>query len=531
MTAADEIGTGDGALARRTAVMAVGTVLSRLTGFGRVFALAYAFNFTRLTDAYALANTTPNIVYELALGGILSATLVPVFVDLLGRRDEDDAWGAVSAVVSVASVALVALTLLFGLAAPLVVGLYTIGRTGAGTADQRAVATFLLLLFVPQVALYGVITVATALANARKRFAAPTLAPVLNNLVVIAVLLATPHVAESLSLAAVRHDVGTLLLLGLGTTAGVAVQALAQVAALRGAGVRLRFRWAPRHEAVRRVLRLSGWTFGFAVANQMALYVVLVLANQGDAGDVTAYQAAQIFFLLPHGVFGVSVMTALLPDLAERWTAGDIAGFRRRVTLGLRAIAFVLVPAAVGYLLLARPIVRVALDHGAFRAEGVEATAGVLALLALGLPAFSAYLMLMRAYQAMQDTRTMFRLYVVENAVNILLAFALYPVFGIEGLALAFAVAYTVGTVIAFDRLRRRTTGLDGREVARSLGRIAAGAGVMGAVVAAVDRLPVDALVRVGIAVPAGVCVYVLVTWAMGSGELTAVLRIRRRPA
>ncbi|HEX2040049.1 MAG TPA: murein biosynthesis integral membrane protein MurJ [Acidimicrobiales bacterium] len=518
-------------LVRRTAVMAAGTVLSRLTGFGRVFALAYAFNFTRLTDAYTLANTTPNIVYELALGGVLSATLVPVFVDLLGRGDEEGAWAHVSAVVTTALVVLVGLTALFALAAPAVIGLYTVGRTGDVAADQRAVATFLLFLFAPQVLLYGVITMATALANVRRRFAAPMFAPVFNNLVVIGVLLAVPHVAGSLSVAAVRGDTTTLLLLGLGTTAGVAVQALAQVFALRGAGIRLRWRWAPGDPAVRRVLRLSGWTFGFAAANQVALYVVLVLANQGDGGDVTAYQAGQMFFLLPHGVFSVSIMTALLPDLAERWARGDVEAFRRGVVLGLRSIAFVLLPAAVGYLALARPVVDVALDHGAFRASSVEATAGVLACLAVGLPAFSAYLMLMRAYQAMQDTRTMFRLYVVENGLNVALAFALYPSMGVAGLALAFALAYTAGTLLAFDRLRRRTGGLGGGELLRSLGRTAAAAAVMGAVVTAASRTTDEPLLQVGIAVPLGISVYVLVARAVGAGELQALFRTRRPPA
>lgn len=508
--------------------MAAGTVLSRLTGFGRVVALAYAFDFTRLTDAYTLANTTPNIVYELVLGGILSATLVPVFVDLLARRGEDDAWESISAVVTVAAVVVVGLTALFALAAPLVIGAYTVGRHGPVVADQRAVATFLLLLFAPQVLLYGITTVATALANARRRFAAPMFAPVLNNLMVIGVLVLVPRVADSLALAAVRHDTGTLLLLGLGTTAGVALQAAVQVLALRGAGIRLRPRWAPGDPAVRTVLRLSGWTFGFAVANQAALYVVLVLANRGEAGDVTAYQAAHLFFLLPHAVVAVSIMTALLPDLAERWSRGDVAAFRRDVSRGVRAIAFVLVPAAVGYLFLARPVVAVALEHGALRPSAAEATAGVLAWLAVGLPAFSVFLMLMRAYQAMQDTRAMFGIYLVENAVNVVLALALYPAMGVEGLALAFALAYTVGAVAAFARLQRRTDGLDGTAVVAALGRIGIAAGALALLLAVVVTAVDGAVARVAIAVPTGVCVYLLVARAVGAGELFALLRIRK---
>src|SRR5205823_5781630 len=188
---------------------------------------------------------------------------------------------------------------------------------------------------------------ATAVLNARRRFVAPAATPVLNNLVVIAVLLAVPHVLHTNSLSAARHDTAGLLLLGLGTTAGVAMQAVALVPFLRRARTRLRPVWAPRHDAVRTMLRLSGWTFGYVVANQVALWVVLVLAN-GKSGDVAAYQAAFLFFLLPHAIFAVSVMTALLPDLSERWSTGDREGYRRQLSYGLRVTAAVMVPAAAG---------------------------------------------------------------------------------------------------------------------------------------------------------------------------------------
>src|SRR5437870_4106209 len=138
------------AFRRSTAGMAAGTLLSLVTGFGRVFALAYALAFTRFSDAYNLANTTPNIVYELILGGILSATLVPVFVDNLATRDEDDAWRAISAVVTVAAVLLAVVTIAFVLAAPVVIRLYTFRLAGEAGRDQQAVATSLLRMFAPQ---------------------------------------------------------------------------------------------------------------------------------------------------------------------------------------------------------------------------------------------------------------------------------------------------------------------------------------------------------------------------------------------
>ncbi len=511
--------------------MAVGTLLSRLTGFGRLVALAYALGFTRLTDTYNLANVTPNIIYELVLGGVLSATLVPVFVARLASKDEEEAWQAVSAVVTAAAAVLVVMTIVFFVAAPFLIRLYTLTDDSASAAQQRSVATDLLRMFAPQVACYGVVTLSTALLQTRRRFAAPMFAPVLNNVVVIAVLLALPSIASELSLPAMQKDRGALAFLGLGTTAGVAAMAIAQLAALRRAHVRLRLRWDLRHPAVRTVLRLSGWTFAFTAANQVALWVVLALANGGRPGDVAAYQAGQVFFQLPYGIFAVSVMSALLPDLSERWALGDLDGYRQRLSLGLRTIAAVVVPAAVGYLCLARPIVTVVLQHGALGRGSAQVTAQVLALFALGLPGFSLYLLLMRAYQAMQDTRTVFYLYAVENAVNVALALVLYPWLGVRGLALAYALAYTVGTAVAMVHLRRRIGGMDGPAVARSWLCVAVASAAMAAVVV-VSAAVLDAPgAEVAVGVVAGVTVYLVGARILGVEELSMLLQLRALPS
>jgi len=522
-------GPGGGpTLARSTAVMAAGTMASRVTGFGRLVALAYAMGFTRLTDSYNLANVTPNIVYELVLGGILSATLVPVFVDRLSTDDDDDAWRAISAVVTAAAALLVVVTAIFVVIAPVLVRLYTVGNDTSSVGEQRVVATSLLRLFAPQVALYGMVTLTTAVLQARRRFAAPMFAPVLNNLVVIGVLLALPHVVDDVSLTGVRHDAGARLLLGLGTTAGVAAMAFALLPALRSAGARLRPVWDPHHPAVRTIVRLSGWTFGFVAANQVALMVVLVLAN-GRAGDVAAYQAGQVFFLLPHGVFAVSVMTALQPELAERWALDDVAGYGRGVGAGLRTIAAVVVPAAVGYLCLARPIVGVALEHGALRSTSASTTAGVLAMLAVGLPGFSVFLFLTRSFQAMQDTRSVFLLYLLENGLNIVLALALYPSLGVQGLGLAYALAYTGGAAGAMVLLQRRTGAVDVPGVVQIWVRVSVASAVMAAAVTVVGTVVEPTVVRAGAGVVAGVSVYLLVARRLGIQELSTLLRTRGR--
>jgi putative peptidoglycan lipid II flippase len=531
-------------LSRATIGMTAGTLLSRVTGFGRIVALAYALGLgsrARLADTYNLANTTPNIVYDLLLGGILSAFIVPVFVDHLARHAaadtdgaanadgaDDGAWTAISAIVTAAVTFLLVTSVLFVVAAPWVFRIYTVGRQRSATGDQIAVGTFLLRCFAPQVLFYGTAALFTALLNARRRFFWPMAAPVLNNLVVIGVLLSVPHLNRNLALAAVRHDTGLLLWLGLGTTVGVAAQALVLWPLLKGAGVHLRFVWAPRHPAIRRVLRLAGWTLGYVVANQVSFWVALVLANR-EPGDVSAYSYAYVFFQLPYGVLAVSILTALVPDLAERWSTGNRDGYRERLSLGLRAVALVMLPAAAGYALLARPILTLLLRHGA--AADVGTASDVLALFALGLPAFSAYLLFMRGFTATQDTRTPFVINCVQNALTIAFDLVLYPALGVQGLALGFSLAYVLGAGIAALALRRRAGGLDGPAVWASVGRMAVATALMAGVVWTVSRAlsNVDVagpLLQVTAAVVAGVTVYLLVARAMRVRELDVLARV-----
>lgn len=517
-------------LGRATLVQAAGTTLSRITGFGRVFALAYALGATVLSDTYTLANETPNMVFELVIGGVLSGMVLPEFVRQLRKDDQDEGWRAVSAVVTISLVACAALAVAFVFIAPWIIRLYTLRKSGDVGDDQLAVATDLLRLFAPQVFFYGTVYLSTAILRAQRRFAAPMFAPVLNNLVVIALFLSWPTLVGTSSLEEVRNDSGAILLLGLGTTAGVAAMALAQLP-LRTFVGHVRWVWDPRHPSVVRILRLGTWTAGFVVANMIALFVVRLLAN-GRAGDVVVYFFAYTLFLLPHGIVAVSIISTLQPELADAWAAGDKDRFRRDVSLGLRTIWAVIVPAAVGYVLLARPLVSMLLEHGALSDESAADVAGTLAMFALGLPAFSAWMFLTASYQAMQNTRSLFHLYLIENGTNIAAALALYPVWGVQGLALAFAIAYAAGTVAALLHLRRILRGLGGATLLASLSRVAAAAAVMAVAVGIVvvfvgsDR-GAGALVRSGLGTVAGVTVYLVAGRLVGVREIRELLTVR----
>jgi putative peptidoglycan lipid II flippase len=512
---------------RSTTVMAVGTSLSRLTGVVRTAAVAYALGSLFLADAYNLANTIPNIVTDIVLGGIVSATFIPVFVERLSTRDENEAWEAISAVTSVTLVVIAGATVIFMMLSPLLIDAMTALNHSPGAGQSRHVATDLLILFVPQLACYGVISLATALLNTRRRFGAPMFAPIANNVVVIVVLFWFGTSVRHRSLAGVASHRGQLILLGLGTTIGVVAQAALLVPSLRRAGLLLRWRPDIHHEAVRTVLRLSSWTFGLVVANQLALLVVLVMSEKVGAGAVSAYTYAYAFFQFPYGIVAVSIMAATAPELTSHWSTGDIVAFRRRMTVGLRAMLAIIVPAAAGLIVLARPAVALLLGHGASTTARTVPTATSLAMLALGLPGFCVFLYAIRVFQSVQDLRSAFWLYVVENGINIVLAVALAGPLGVRGIALSIAIAYTAAAAVAIERLRTHVTSIDTRVLAKPLGGVlvASAALVVAAALASnvtASQHGLGLLVRVVLGVAAGAVAYFL------AAALLAALRARR---
>ena len=511
-------------LGAATTYVAVGTLVSRVTGLLRILVAIYALGYSTLSDSFNLANNTPNIVHDLVLGGILTATFVPVFVTRLATRSQAEAVESISAVVTLAAGVLVVATLALWLAAPLIIDLYTIGSHAPGLTGERQVATSLLRLFSPQLLAYGAISLITAVLNTARRFAAPAFAPILNNVVAIAILLAFAASGHTHSLAGVQSDHRLLLLLGVGTTLGVIVQAVALVPSVLRCGLRVRPVWRPNDPAVREIVNLSGWTFGFVIANQVAVFVVSAIAVSIGATTITAYTYAFTFFQLPFGIVAVSVMTTIVPVLAARFSRGDSAGFAEQFGVGLRRTLAGVLPAAVGYLLLARPaIALISTGAGtAHRSSGAHLTASLLELLALGLPGYCVYLLAIRAFQAMRDTRTPFFLYLLENGLNIVLALGFRSSLGGKGLALSLSVAYSVAAVAALILLRMRVGGLGGFSVGRYLLRTALCSLVMAFVVALVlagvgSNEGAGLFVRVSAGVLAGIVAYGLAAGLAGT--------------
>jgi putative peptidoglycan lipid II flippase len=509
-----------GATVRSAAMMSGGTLLSRGTGLVRVAVMAAALGATALGDTYNIANTTPNIVYELVLGGILTSVFVPVLVEWAKTHGTAAMWEAGSRFLTFVLVVLTGVTIVGIVFAPTIMRFYLSGDVGKPDyADQVELGTFFLRWFLPQIVFYGLGAVAAGLLTANRRFAAQMYAPVLNNLAVIVTMIAFIWIRPftRMPIDAVTH--GQRLLLAAGTTLGVVAMTLALWPSLRGLGFRwhLRFDW--RHETTRRLVRLARWVVVYVAANQVAYFLIIRFTSHLAAGAYTTYSYAFIFFSLPHAIVAVSIFTALLPGLAGRWTDRDLPGVRELYSQGMRDTLIVMIPAAAGYVVLAGPIVALIASYGAMQVGDTDLLARTLAAFAVGLPFFSAFQLLTRSFYATHDSRTPALANIVVAVVNLLvdiwLAFGLG--LGVPGLALGYAASYVAGTAILSFLLSRRLEGADGRRIAstiaRTVGAAAFTAAAAWATAAAVAGLvdvgrPLMRLLQVALAVMAGVLAF-----------------------
>lgn len=504
---------------RRMLSMAGGTAISRLTGLLRVLVLAWVLGFTPLADAFNLANTVPNMLFDLVLGGVLSATFIPVFVERLALDGERRAWRSISSVVTGAVLVLFVASVAAWLGAPWIIQGFTFlqhahGTTATAALDQqRSVATAFLRWFVPQIFFYGVIGIATALLNIRHRFAAGSWAPVANNLVCMVVLVWFHLVDPTPTLHTLAGSTD-LLWLGLGTTAGVAVQFVTMWPSLATSDLgRLRFRLDFADPAVRAVSRLGAWTLMVVLTNQASLYVVLALAfATGGGGPVSAYTYGWSFMQMPYAIVVVSVLGVLTPQLAALATAKDFAGLTERLATGLRQSLVIIIPCTVALIILAQPIVGILLNH--LDASSRLSAGTVLAILAAGLPGFTIFQLCVRGLQSMQRAREVFALYLVENALTIALCFVLGR-HSLAGLTASVSIAYSVSALGALVLLSVHQVNIVatawGLHVRRSLLASVA----MGVVMAAAYATPtwthgVGLVVRGGAAAALGAVAYFL---------------------
>src|SRR5215831_10730248 len=469
----------DTSVVRSSGVMALGTLASRGTGFLRTLVLAYALGLGAVSIAYNNANTLPNTVYDLMLGGILTSIVVPLLVNA-AKRDADGGEAYDQRTFTLVTLALLALTVIATLAATLLVSLYAHSLTG----PQRELTVIFAYFFIPQIFFYGICSLAGGVLNARGHFAAPMWTPVINNIVVIAVLLlfiATGGIGVTLAGAAgPTITAGEVQLLGFGTTLGIIAQTVALIPFLRRVG----FRWRPRFDFRRAELaeirRMAGPLFGYILTTQVAFLVVQNVANAASNhakyDGFPAYNYAGQLFQMPYAIVGISVITALLPRMSSHAAERRYSLVRSDFSGGVRLSSVIVVPAALVLAVLGPALAEALLGYGSTSVAEAHYIGLVFSVFSLGLVPYMMFQLMLRVFYAMHDSRTPMYIGVAVMATNIafsLLALAVLPAgHVVEGVAAAFGLANVVGTVISWRILSRRLHGLAGRQIAGSLVRM-----------------------------------------------------------
>ena len=426
-------GTGGASVVRSSSVMALGTLASRGTGFLRTLALAYALGVGSVSIAYNNANTLPNTVYDLMLGGILTSIVVPLLVNA-AKRDADGGEAYDQRTFTLATVALFALTVIATLAAGLLVSLYAHSLTG----PERHLTVIFAFFFIPQIFFYGMSSLAGGVLNARGHFAAPMWTPVINNIVVIAVLLlfiATGGIGAVVPGTA-GHTItaGQVQLLGFGTTLGIVAQTAALIPFLRRVG----FRWHPRFDfrraEVAEIRRMAGPLFGYILTTQASFLVVQNVANAASNrvgyDGFPAYSYAWQLFQMPYAIVGISVITALLPRMSAHASERRYSLVKSDFSSGVRLSSVIVVPAALILAVLGAPFAEALFGYGSTSVAEAHYIGVVFGIFSLGLVPYMMFQLMLRVFYAMRDSRTPMYIGVGVMAINIaasLLALAVLP--------------------------------------------------------------------------------------------------------
>jgi putative peptidoglycan lipid II flippase len=516
--------------------MAVGTLASRVSGFLRSAILIYAIGTHDLGNAYNVANTLPNIVYNLALGGILTSVVVPLLVNA-AKRDRDRGEAYDQRIFTLGVLALGSITVVATAAA---VPIATVYAGNIGNAATYHLTVIFAFFFIPQIFFYGVSSLAGAILNARGSFASPMWTPVINNVVVILVglaFIATAGVNQSPA----SISAGEVQLLGVGTTLGIILQTVAMIPSLRRVG----FRWRPRYDfrrtEVSEIGRMSGWMFGYVLATQVAFLVTTRVANSAGArvsqhaagAGFAAYSNAYMLFQLPYAIVGISVITAMLPRMSAHASEGRYRLIANDFSTATRLASVIVVPAALILAVLGGPLAEGVFGYGSTSAASARYLGEIFAVFSLGLLPFMLFQLLLRVFYAMHDSRTPALIGLVTMTINItanLIALAILPPqHVVAGLGAGFGVASLAGTAVAWRVLGRRIGGLDGYAIRASLVRMHASA-IPGAIFAIAVSVMIGAvisggriaaLLTVAIGGSGAMLLYVLFAKAFGVSELT----------
>ena len=551
VSTADEDDEDSRSILGSSAVMAAGTVVSRLSGIVRNTLLAAALGTQLHADVFTIANTVPNMLYILLAGGVFNAVLVPQLIRAM-KSDPDGGEAYTNRVVTLAALFLAGVTALLVIGAPVLMRLFLDSSyfTPELAAQRESVINFARYCL-PQVFFYGMFVLVGQILNSRGSFGPMMWAPIANNVISVAVLGVYLAVFGAASGAALTGGFSPAqeALLGLGSTAGIAVQLLILVPYLRRAGFRYRPRYDFRGTGLGHTLRLGVWTVLFVIVNQIAYTVVVHLASGGTANAATTtgggpgtgytiYSNAFLVMMVPHSVATVSLATAMLPRLSRHAADDDLPGVARNVASTLRTTLALIVPFAVALPLVAHDLSNLIWGYQAARETFVD-FAAALSLFAPGLVFFTSHYLMLRGFYSLERTRTVFWVQCVIAAVNITLAVLLTgaaaPGQTASGLVIAYDGAYAVGALGSYLLLRHVLGGLETPALVRFLVRLVVAAGLAGLVGWGVrlglgEIWPGDAKLRAAVALVAiggsGGAVYLAVSRALRIDEVTGVVRL-----
>lgn len=460
-------------LLARSRTLTIASVVSRLTGFLRILALAATLGVAAngVADPYNAANSFPTMLYELLLGGVLSGVLVP-FIVRGQLRDGDGGEAHTQRLLSIATASLGAATLLAVLAAPVLAAVFVTDPA------ERHLTSVLAALLLPEIFFYGLGAMCAAVLNTRNVYAAPAWAPVLNNLIVLAtlgtfVLLSGRHAAPTVT----SVSTAQILVLGLGTTCGIVAQALCLLPPLRRSGFRWRwrFRSSPGRSAPTGQLRATIlWVGLYVLASQLGVAVITRIAL--SHGALSTFTYAALLFQAPYGVLGVSVLTAIMPRMSRAAARGQTEQLIADLRLAARATAVALVPITAGLIALA-PNLTTAIFVGYTTPTQARLIGTVAAIAAFGLVPFTLVMLQSRVFYALGDARTPTVINGCMVAVEVGLVVAAAVLLRgdrvVEALGAATSASYVLGAALGHILLRRQLGVLGFTDVIRTAIRIA----------------------------------------------------------
>ena len=544
------------ALLGPSTVMATGTVVSRITGIARDIALAAALGFYLVSDAYSLGNSLPTIIYILVVGGALNAVFIP---QLVRRMEKDDDGGNAYAdrLITLTGSVLLALSILAVVAAPWIVDLYT---PADYPQSQYDLAVAFARLCLPQIFFYGAYTMLSQVLNARGTFGAPMFAPIANNVVAITTFVLFIIVAGTSAAADGALTTGQVLLLGIGTTAGVVVQAAILVPVLGRAGYRWRPRFDWKGQGLGKAAKLAGWTIGLVLVNQITYIVITRLAAQANvdaaasgatAAGITTYQKAHLVFMLPHSVITISIVTALLPALSRLAHEGKLKEVGEDVAGAMRLVAALVVPIAAMLFVLGSDVSVLLFGYGAATTDQAAVMGDVVSIFMIGLVPFTLFYVLLRGFYAMEDTRTPFVVTVIFSVIMLALVLWLFTFLTdlgvtsaggpqIAGIALGYVLAYWCGFVVLWWWLAHRLGSLQSGATAWVLLRLLIAGGVAIVVAGLTRTATLDLLISDGLntqltslvlimtAVIVGVPTFFFAAWLLRVREVSAAVAMMK---